>query len=172
MMLLTDSSLSWPGASLLTNLAASERPLCKSQAFEHLLGTKIFSDRGISLSWLLRETSNLSTQRLLMTTIWGPWYRDILSYLGSENKEPSTPEREVPDRVRYFWLPGAMRLVFISFFHSCQRFLFTLIMALHRAFEFWVQTPVEGPLGAGLLKTCRSNERKKISISWVHCFFQ
>ena len=50
MMLLIDAHLG-QGVSLLTNLAASERPLCKSQAFEHLLRTKIFNDRGTSLSW-------------------------------------------------------------------------------------------------------------------------
>ena len=34
-------------------------------------------------------------------------------------------------------MPRARRLVYIPFLQSCQRFLFTLIMALHRVFKFW-----------------------------------
>lgn len=40
------------GASLLTNLAASETHLCESQALEHLQTRKVFHDRETSLFWL------------------------------------------------------------------------------------------------------------------------
>ena len=55
----------------------------------------------------LSETSNLSPHTDCWQPQFGaPWYRHIQSYLGSENKEPSTPERKVPDRVRYFGCQG------------------------------------------------------------------
>lgn len=172
MMLLTDS-LHGQGASLLTNLAASERPLCKSQAFEHLLGTKLFCDRGISLSWLpwVKPATSLHTETADDHNL-GPPGIDT-SCLTWELRTKSLPHL----RGKYLIESGI--LVARGNETSLHSFLAQLskvpIHTNHGSSQgLWVlgTTPAEGPLGAGLLKTCSEARREEDSNIGVHCFFQ
>jgi len=172
-MLLIDSHHG-QGASLLPNLAASKRPLCKSQAFEHFLRTKIFSDRGISLSWLpwVKPATSLHTQPADNHNL-GPPGIDT-SGLTWEVRTKSLPHL----RGKYLIESGILvakgnKTSLHSFPPQLSK------VPIHTNYGssqgLWVlgTAPVESPLGAGLLKTCSEATREgEDSIIRVHRFFQ
>lgn len=162
--------------------AASERLLCKSQAFEHLLRRKIFSEEVDSLFCLpwFKPATSFYTHSANNHSLGLPCI-DILGLTcemkGGKKKVFHTWEGNTCwSQVFLLWWPRAIRRAYIPFLGRWWRTPIDVAYSSPqgiRGQDCLDRTPVQGHPDAVLLKTLRKAEREaEDPVFKVHCFFR